>query len=652
MAATAIGLATALPLAKAADEGPESLITTPIQALEDNNPRLLWDMLPASYQKDLNGLVQSFAKEMDAELWDAAFDLAGSVGELLRTKKDLVAESMTAVEGLGLSMPKGPNGEELPMEDLIKGMELVGTMLEKVAKSDLGSLAKLKTADLGTIAETLGSEIMTLIDESEDSRVDTWGVETLRGIEVEVVSEEGDNATIKVSDLPEMKEYLSNTTFRGADSSALNNLLDDLQDSGENPFSNLSELENGELEVVKVEGKWIPKELADGWKEGMDAARLGLQGGLEIPPAEKQQALAMINGIRNGLNAVKKAKTPEQFQLAIMQATMGAMMGAASGPDGGVSAAQKAEARQLAEGEISLTNGDIIEGTVADVDQNGIVVRRDIGGFARRANWMELTQESLKKIKNLGETDPNRYKGATAFAEPFIEPDESQMERNLPPGPVRGLVEPEVPSSVPVASKMAAYGSGGGIGLLVAIAIGSMVAGLGVAAFRESNALLAAGVSLILPIVGPILFLVKPKVEYEDDYDEDEEYEYEEAEAPEGATMTDTGGGAVVGMVPEANKMSFAQTGPKKSGLKPQTWTRGDTRFDRSFFQNNFPNYFKVVLGAAERDMALAVKTGKREYVGQRIKRISGTDVHMELLNGKEQKITFSEIGAVDLRAK
>jgi len=314
--------------------------------------------------------------------------------------------------------------------------------------------------------------------------------------------------------------------------------------------------------------------------------------------------------------------------------------------------AGSANTRQLAEGEISLTNGDVIEGTVADVDQNGIVVRRDIGGFARRANWMELTQQSLKKIRRLGKADPVRYKGAADYAEPFIEPDESQMERNLPPGPVRGLVEPEVPSSVPVASKMAAYGSGGGIGLLVAIAIGSMVAGLGVAAFRESNALLAAGVSLILPIVGPILFLVKPKVEYEDDYDEDEEYEYEEAEAPEGATMTDTGGGAVVGMVPEANKMSFAQTGPKKSGLKPQTWTRGDTRFDRSFFQNNFPNYFKVVLGAAERDMALAVKTGKREYVGQRIKRISGTDVHMELLNGKEQKITFSEIGAVDLRAK
>ena len=320
--------------------------------------------------------------------------------------------------------------------------------------------------------------------------------------------------------------------------------------------------------------------------------------------------------------------------------------------------AGSAKARQLAGDGISLTNGDILNGEVADVDQNGIVVRVKIGGFARRANWMQLTQESLKKIKRLGETDPKRYGvrikgqwvGADQFAEPFIEPDESQMERNLPPGPVKGLVEPEVPSSVQVTSKMAAYGSGGGIGLLVAIAIGSMVAGLGVAAFRESNALLAAGVSLVLPVVGPILILVKPKVEYEDD--EEDEYEYEEAEAPAGATMTDTGGGAVAGMLPEAKKMSFAQAGPKQSGLEPQTWTRGDTRFDRSFFQSNFPNYFKVALGAAERDMVLAVKTGKREYVGQRIKRISGTDIHMELLNGKEQKISFSEIGTVDLRAK
>ena len=652
MGAIAVCLASALPLAKAAEEGPESLITAPIQALEENNPKLIWEMLPASYQKDLNGLVQAFAKEMDAELWDAGFELAGSIGELLRTKKDLVAGAISQIgfDDLDLISGEVTIGADGPTPELISGLETAGTLLEKLAKSDLCTMAKLKTIDLGQVADTLGRDMITLMEDSAKAagETDPFGLELLRGIKVEVVSEDGDNATIKVSGLPEAVDLGALTELPGSLPPGLPGLPDDI----ENPFEAFSEFENGELELMKVEGKWVPKEAADGWTEAMSIAKEGLQGGLDIPAEDKRQALAVINGIRKGLNTAKMAKTPQQFQLALM-GTMISLGAAAAGDTGGdVSPAQKAEARQLAQGEISLTNGDIIEGTVADVDQNGIVVRRDIGGFAQRANWMQLTQQSLKKIRRLGQVDPKRYRGAAAYAEPFIEPDESEMERNLLPGPVKGLVPPALPSSMEVSSKVAAFGSVGGLGLLVSIALGSMMAGLGVAAFRESNALLVAGVSLFLPVIGPILFLMKPKVEYEDEYDEDEEYEYEEAEAPAGATMTDTGGGAVAGMIPEAKKMSFAQAGPRKAGLKPQSWTRGETRFDRSFFQNNFPNYFKTVLGAAERELVLALKTGKREYIGQRIKRISGTDIHMELLNGKEQKISFSEIGTVDLRPK
>mgnify|MGYP000141442790 FL=1 len=652
LAAVAIGLASTLPLAKAAEEGPESFVTTPLKALEEKNPKLIWDMLPASYQKDLNGLVQTFANEMDAELWDAGAGLLGGIGELLRTKKDLIAGMLSEMDEAG----------EIPLSEITSGLEMAGTLLDKLAKSDLGSLNKLRTVDLGNVADTFGRDMMKLIEDSAKAagEADPFGLETLRSIKVEVVSEDDSNATIKGSGLPEAFDFGSLTELPGG----LPPGLPGLPDLDELPFADFTDFENGELEVVKVEGKWVPKELADGWEDGISAAKVGMGAVGEMADEDKQMALGIIKGINGGLATIRKAKTKEQFQMALMQATMGAMMGAGGGDFGGpgggfgefpepdVSPAQKAEARQLAEGEISLTNGDIIEGTVADVDQNGIVVRRDIGGFARRANWMQLTQQSLKKIRRLGQTDPKRYRGAAAYAEPFIEPDESEMEKSLPPGPVKGLIPPQLPSSVEVTSKVAAFGSAGGLGLLVAIALGSMMAGLGVAAFRESNALLVAGVSLFLPVIGPILFLVKPKVEYEDENDEDEEYEYEEAETPAGATMTDTGGGAVAGMMPEAKKMSFAQAGPRKAGLKPQSWTRNDTRFDRSFFQNNFPNYFKTVLGTTERGLVLALKTGKREYVGQRIKRISGTDVHMELLNGKEQKISFSEIGTVDLRPK
>ena len=54
---------------KAAEEGPESFINTPIKALEEKNPKALWDMMPASYQNDLNQILQTFANEMDQELW-------------------------------------------------------------------------------------------------------------------------------------------------------------------------------------------------------------------------------------------------------------------------------------------------------------------------------------------------------------------------------------------------------------------------------------------------------------------------------------------------------------------------------------------------------------------------------------------------------
>ena len=126
--------------------------------------------------------------------------------------------------------------------------------------------------------------------------------------------------------------------------------------------------------------------------------------GVEIPWAQAKGIYDLLDGILfkpagKPLDHNRIQKTRPQVAAIIRKAAINRNAGSA-------------KARQLAEGEISLTNGDIIEGTVADVDQNGIVVRRDIGGFARRANWMQLTQQSLKKLRRLGQTDPKRYSRA------------------------------------------------------------------------------------------------------------------------------------------------------------------------------------------------------------------------------------------------
>ena len=89
---------------------------------------------------------------------------------------------------------------------------------------------------------------------------------------------------------------------------------------------------------------------------------------------------------------------------------------------------------------------------------------------------MQLTQQSLKKIRRLGQVDPKRYRGAAAYAEPFIEPDESEMERNLLPGAGQGARPTRVALKHGSEFQSGCVGSVGGLGLLVAIALGSMMA--------------------------------------------------------------------------------------------------------------------------------------------------------------------------------
>ena len=686
LTAIAVGL-IASPSTKAAEGGPESLVTTPIKALEEKNPKLLWDLLPTSYQSDINGLVKEFAKNMDAELWDAGVGLVRELGKLLGAQKDLLANM-----GAGAD----PN---MDAAEVKQGLDTFAKIIDNFTKSDFGSLDKMKSIDLGNVADTFGKDLLNLAEEAAkfSGESDPFQLEAMKQVKVEVMSQDENQATVKISGLPELDLTELQGGLQGGLPPGIPGLPGGLDGI---PIPDFSSFESGEQNLTKVEGKWVPADLAEGWEAGMEEANQGMSEMGKMADADKQMALTMIDTFSQALGKMKTAKNEQEFTL-IAIGTAAALMGAATeggglegfgappagfgGAKGGQSFRQMQiqkknatlkelnnQLRSAAKGEVTLTNGNQLDGTISDVDRNGIVVRVDVGGFSKRANWMQLSQQSLRKIKKLGEIETQikkldstssrkfgvrerrRWVGVEDYVKSFIEPTEREMEKSKNPDPVE-LKKPTIPATADVSSKMAAYGSPGGIGLLVAIAIGSLVAGLGVASFKESNVAVAGVISFFLPIVGPLLLLAKPKVEYEYEGDDaDDAYDYDaEPESPAGAIMGDTGGGAVAGMMPEAKKMSFAQSGPKKqTGTGEQSWDRDDTRFDRSFFQNNFPNYFKVVLGASERNMVLAIKTGKSEYVGQRIKRISGNDMHMELLSGKEQKISFSEIGVVDLRPK
>jgi hypothetical protein len=100
----------------------------------------------------------------------------------------------------------------------------------------------------------------------------------------------------------------------------------------------LSMLKNGEQQVVKVEGKWIPKAMADEWKDTMSEASEMINNDLKnmLGPEEKKQVMIIMNAVQMGLAGAAKAKTQQELQMAMMQAVMGALMSAGGGEDGGL----------------------------------------------------------------------------------------------------------------------------------------------------------------------------------------------------------------------------------------------------------------------------------------------------------------------------
>src|SRR5436190_20165849 len=69
---------------------------------------------------------------------------------------------------------------------------------------------------------------------------------------------------------------------------------------------------------------------------------------------------------------------------------------------------------------VQLANGNILRGEVASDDEDGLVVKLDVGGFSKREPWINFTQETLKELAK----DPK----VAPLVEPFIELEPEQIK--------------------------------------------------------------------------------------------------------------------------------------------------------------------------------------------------------------------------------
>ena len=274
---------------------PDQAIMEVMNGLSQNKPEAAWNFLPASYQTDVNGLVADFAGKMDAEIWAKGASVVQKLVNVLKTKKDFILSNQMVKANPAMAMA-GPDAAK----KLAENWDGILEFLNIVATSELADLEKMKTLDVGAFIAGTGGKLMNqaaalsamVPDDPYNTKVKKLG-ET----KVTVLSSDATTAKVKV-EVP------------GEDAE--------------------------ETDMVLVEGKWLPKEIADEWQEKIAEAKKGIA---EIKPEDmakqKPQVMAMLTMVEGTLDQLAAAKTQQEFDATAQQA-MGSIMGAAMMMGGGM----------------------------------------------------------------------------------------------------------------------------------------------------------------------------------------------------------------------------------------------------------------------------------------------------------------------------
>lgn len=264
-------------------DSPEGTARAVGNALADRHPEVLWQALPPTYQKDITELTHAFAAKMDPVVWDAVFGVGRKTAALLRDKKDIILASSTIQAA----------GEK--RDEVASGWDSMVGLLDSFFASGVSNLDTLKTINWESYLATTGRDLMNLAAEkSKASGNDAFErefVQPLKQTEIEVVSRDGDNATLRMTA------------------------------PGEEPE---------EEQFTRVEGRWVPAEMAVDWDKNVAEARQKIAA---ITDEEIQQGsmqammmIGMVDGVLAQLNAAETAEEFDQSIQGILGPFLGGMM--------------------------------------------------------------------------------------------------------------------------------------------------------------------------------------------------------------------------------------------------------------------------------------------------------------------------------------
>jgi hypothetical protein len=207
-----------------------------------------------------------------------------------------------------------------------------------------------------------------------------------------------------------------------------------------------------------------------------------------------------------------------------------------------------------------------------------------------KMDWLKWTLKALAD-----------HPKARKFVEPLIEPPAEEIARaEARKIDVRQPARAERPSpELAGRGVYAALTTPNGLILIGALFLANLYAGYEIARFRWRPVPLVCGLSAVLPVIGPLIFLMLPRRE--------EEVVVNATEEAAAAQQLNVPPPAAAPSAPAAHGASglgiskHAAAGAAQE--LPRVFKRGETTFNRRFFETQFPSFFRVVASEADKDL-------------------------------------------------
>ena len=309
----------------------------------------------------------------------------------------------------------------------------------------------------------------------------------------------------------------------------------------------------------------------------------------------------------------------------------------------------------------TLSTGETITGEPFHFDANGIVFKYPDGRTSARVPWTNFPEAVLKQL------------AANPKAKPFV-------GQYLDTGEDEGPKKPEIKVKQPTrlerpatnSAFTALFSSPLSIVLLALVYLANIYAGLEIASFRNYPRGLVCGLAAVVPFVAPVIFLCLPTSPKDWGQHAEAPATAEEAPPPTapqqhrppsapipaysaGAQATQTAESPPAEPEPEAAPPPRRPAPAAPRLPAPVVYQRGQTMFNRRFFETKLAGFLRMVPSDAEKDMLVIVKSSRGQFVGLRISKLQPSDLVLQYRKGdatSEITVPYTEINEIQVRHK